>query len=52
MYSFYEDNNRILVILSMCLRKIDVAKSEKKSKYDHSIEIAIFVYDVQNMNFY
>ena len=29
VYSFYEDNNRILVILSMCLRKIDVAKSVK-----------------------
>ena len=29
--------------------KIDVAKSVKKN--DHSIEITIFVYNVQNMNF-
>ena len=29
VYSFYEDNNRILVIFSMCPRKIDVAKSVK-----------------------
>ena len=29
VYSFYEDNNRILVIFSMWFRKIDVAKSVK-----------------------
>ena len=29
VYSFYEDNNRILVIFSMCPEKIDVAKSVK-----------------------
>ena len=51
MYSFYEDNNRILVILVCAPEKIDVAKSVKKIKYDRSIEITIFVYNVQNMNF-
>ena len=31
LYSFYEDNNRILVFFSMCPeKKIDVAKSVKK----------------------
>ena len=29
VYSFYENNNRILVIFSMCTEKIDVAKSVK-----------------------
>ena len=52
VYSFYEDNNLILVILVCAPEKIDVAKSVKKLfKYDHSMEITIFVCNVQNMNF-
>ena len=49
---FYEDNNRILVIFSMWLRKIDVAKSVNIIIYDHSIEIKKFVCDVQNEIFF
>ena len=37
---FYEDNNRILVILVCSIDNIDVAKSVKKIfQFNHSIEI-------------